>query len=82
MKTQLVYTEILDFITSTMREDPLVQIVSETGVFIVTTAENSKQYPLDFYPVDADGKEAYGLRMENGKLISTYIEVLRGNTGS
>lgn len=63
MKTQLVYAEILDFITPTMREDPLVQIVSDTGVFIVTTFENSKQYPLDFYPVSVEAMEAYNLEM-------------------
>ncbi|TSJ42266.1 hypothetical protein [Fluviicola chungangensis] len=62
MKTQLVYAEILDFITPTMREDPLVQIVSDTGVFIVTTVENSKQYPLDFYPVSTEAMEAYNLK--------------------
>ncbi|ASS49578.1 MAG: hypothetical protein A3D31_02300 [Candidatus Fluviicola riflensis] len=61
METQLVYAEILDFITPTMRDDPLVQIVSDTGVFIVTTVENSKQYPLDFYPVSVEVVEAYGI---------------------
>ncbi|WP_300667133.1 hypothetical protein [Fluviicola sp.] len=61
MEIQLVYAEVLDFITPIMREDPLVQIVSDTGVFIVTTIENSKQYPLDFYPVDSEAMEAYDL---------------------
>jgi hypothetical protein len=65
MKTQLVYAEILDFITDEMRQDPLVQIVSDTGVFIVTTIENSRQYPLDFYPVSAEAIEAYDLEMGN-----------------
>lgn len=58
MKTQLVYAEI-DFVTPTMREDALVQIISDNAVFLVTTEENSRQYPLDFYAVDAEAMEAY-----------------------
>lgn len=61
MKTQLVYAEIIDFITDEMREDPLVQIISDNAVFLVTTEENSKQYPLDFYPVSVEVMEAYDL---------------------
>jgi hypothetical protein len=44
-----------------MREYPLVQIVSDTGMFNVTTVENLKQYPLDFYPLSAEVMEAYNL---------------------
>lgn len=60
MKTQLVYAEV-DFVTPTMQEDTLVQIISDNAVFLVTTEENSRQYPLDFYPVDAEAMEAYSL---------------------
>lgn len=60
MKTQLVYAEI-DFVTPAMREDSLVQIISDNGVFLVTTEENSRQYSLDFYPVNVEAMEAYGI---------------------
>ena len=70
METQLVYAEVMNGISFSMLEDKLVQIISDTGVFMVTTLENSKKYALEFYPVDVAGKEAYGLRIENGKLIS------------
>jgi hypothetical protein len=70
METLLVYAEVIDFITDEMREDPLVQLISDGAIFFVTTVENSKRYDLDFYPVHKDGMEAYGLRIENGKLIS------------
>lgn len=64
MKTQLVYAEI-NFLTPAMREDPLVQIVSDNAVFLITTEENSRQYPLDFYPVSAEAVEAYNLETGN-----------------
>ncbi|MNK09779.1 hypothetical protein D3C87_277550 [compost metagenome] len=70
METQLVYAEVMNGISFSMLEDKLVQIISDGAVFIVTTIENSRLYPLDFYPVDSEGREAYGLRIENGKLIS------------
>ena len=64
MKTQLVYAEI-DFVTPTMREDILVQIISDMGVFIVTTEENRRQYPLDFYPLGVEAMEVYNLESED-----------------
>lgn len=65
MKTQLVYAEVMDGITIEMMADPLVRIISDTGVFIVTTIENSKRYQMDFYPLSAEVMEAYGLRINN-----------------
>ena len=62
MKTQLVYAEI-NFVTPTMREDALVQIISDNAVFLVTTEANSRQYPLDFHPVNAEAMDAYGLEI-------------------
>lgn len=49
-------------ITFSMMEDPLVLIISDTGVFIVTTLENLKQYTLDFFPVCKEAIKAYGLK--------------------
>jgi len=65
---QLVYAEIMNDITDAMREDPLLVIISDTGVFMVTTEENSKNYDEDFYPVGAEGRDAYGFYMESGVL--------------
>lgn len=64
----LVYAEVS--VTFQMLEDKLVVIISDTGVFMVTTEENSKNYNEEFYPVDAEGMEAYGIRFESGMLVS------------
>lgn len=70
METQLVYSEVMNGISFSMLEDKLVQIISDGAVFLVTTIENSRQYSLDFYPVDSEGMKAYSLRIEKGRLIS------------
>ena len=67
-KVQLVYAEVMNGVTLDMLGDPLVAIISDTGVFMVTTEENSKKYDEDFYPVSAEAREAYGIRMENGRV--------------
>jgi len=41
-------------ITFTMLEDPKVVIISDTGIFTITTEENSKKYDKEFYPVCAE----------------------------
>lgn len=64
----LVYAEVS--LTFQMLEDKQVVIISDTGVFMVTTEENSKNYNEEFYPVDAEGREAYGIRFENDALVS------------
>ena len=58
-KVQLVYAEVMSGITEAMRNDPLVAIISDTGVFMVTTAVNGLKYNEDFYPVCAEAIEAY-----------------------
>jgi len=38
-------------VTEQMRKDPKSVIVSDTGVFLVTTEENSQHYPFEeFHP--------------------------------
>ena len=69
-KVQLVYAEIMDGVTMSMLEDKQVAIISDTGVFMVTTEENSKNYNEEFYPVDAEAIKEYGIRFKNGRLIS------------
>ena len=48
-----------------MLEDPKVVIISDTGIFMVTTEENSKKYDQEFYPVCAEAMEADDLEMGN-----------------
>ena len=64
-KVQLVYAEIMNGVTTSMLEDKLVAIISDTGLFIVTTEENSLKYEGDFYPVCAEAVEVYNIRIEN-----------------
>lgn len=69
METQLVYAEIIDSISDEMRQDPLVQLISDGSIFFVTTIENAKHYDLEFHPVCEEAREAYCIRLENGKLL-------------
>lgn len=64
-KVQLVYAEVMNGITEAMRNDPLVAIISDTGVFIVTTLENSRMYALDFFPVCTEAIEAYRINFDS-----------------
>lgn len=68
-KVQLVYAEVMNGITLEMVGDSLVAIISDTGLFIVTTKENSMKYNEDFYPVGEEAREAYGIRFENGAMV-------------
>ena len=64
----LVYAECS--VTFEMLEDKMVLIISDTGIFMVTTEENSKKYNEEFYPVDAEGMEAYKIEFKDGILVS------------
>lgn len=66
--TNLVYAECS--VTFEMLEDKMVAIISDTGIFIVTTLENSKKYVEEFYPVNAEGMKAYNIRMDKGRLLA------------
>lgn len=37
----------------------------QRGFLVITTEENSRKYPLDFYPVDAEAMEAYDLEIRD-----------------
>lgn len=67
-KVQLVYAEVMNSITTDMLEDPLVAIISDTGLFIVTTEKNSLKYDEDFYPVCAEAMKAYRIEYCGGKI--------------
>lgn len=69
-KVQLVYAEIMNGITLDMIGDKLVAIISDTGVFMVTTQENSLKYNEDFYPVDAEAMKAYNIQF-NGRYLNS-----------
>lgn len=56
-------------VTLDMLGDPLVAIISDTGVFMVTTEENSVKYNEHFYPVSAEAKEAYNIQYVVGVII-------------
>lgn len=72
-QVQLVYAEAINGITFMMLEDPMVAIISDGAVFIVTTKENSyRYYENDFYPVDEDAQKAYNIRLEDGKVTFRY----------
>ena len=62
-QVQLVYAEVMNGITFTMLEDPKVVIISDTGIFMVTTEENSKKYDEEFHPVCAEAMDAYNLTL-------------------
>jgi len=69
-KLQLVYAEVMNGVTLDMLGDPLVAIISDTGLFMVTTEENSTKYDEDFSPVGAEAREAYGIRFDGEYLTS------------
>lgn len=71
-QVQLVYAEVMNGITFTMLEDPKVVIISDTGIFMVTTEENSKKYNEEFYPVCAEAMEAYGIEI-NDRIVTSII---------
>ncbi|MCR9171083.1 MAG: hypothetical protein NXI10_01215 [bacterium] len=73
-KVQLVYAEVMNGVTLDMLGDPLVAIISDTGVFMVTTTENSVKYDEDFYPVSAEAKEAYKIYYIDGIIKTNYLE--------
>lgn len=72
-KVQLVYAEIMNGITLDMIGDKLVAIISDTGLFMVTTKENSLKYNEDFYPVGAEARKEYKLEVD--VLLSKIIKI-------
>ncbi len=68
---QFVYAELVDGIGDAMLQDPQVTIISDGALFMVTTQENSLKYPMEFHSVDAEAREAYNIRFENGILVSS-----------
>lgn len=67
-KVQLVYAELVNGVSFTMLEDPLVHIIADNAIFLVTTSENSSKYDVEFYAVDEEAMESYHLEFENGRL--------------
>jgi hypothetical protein len=66
----LVYSELMGSVTFEMLEDKLVLLIQDNAVFMVTTKENAKNYNEEFYPVIAEGIEAYNIELRDGKLVS------------
>lgn len=62
MKERIMFAELVNGITTSMQEDPLVKIVSDTGLFLVTPKSNISNYPeLNFEPADECSLEIYGI---------------------
>lgn len=60
MENQIMYAELINVITIEMLNDPLVRIISDTGLFIVTPKSNSYKYPeLDFEEADEEALKIY-----------------------
>jgi len=56
----LVYAEV-SHITSVMRADRKVKIISDGALFIVTDRNHSTNYYFDWYPVSEEAVKAYEL---------------------
>lgn len=63
MENQLMYAELINGVTEQMKEDKQVQIVSDVGLFLVTTRSNTSNYPeLVFEEIDKEAIEAYHIK--------------------
>ncbi len=59
----LVFAELVDGATDQMTQDPKVYILSDTGLFLVTTPEYASTYPeLEFLEVDEESYDLYNLK--------------------
>lgn len=67
-KVQLVYAELTEGISISMFADPLVVIISDGALFLVTTKENSIKYQQEFTPVCAEAMEKYGIQYGEGRV--------------
>ena len=62
MENQMMYAELVDGVTIDMLNDPLVRIVSDTGLFLLTPKSNTSNYPeLDFEIADEDTLKTYNI---------------------
>lgn len=60
MENQIMFAELINGITIEMLNDPLIRIISDTGLFLVTPKTNSYKYPeLDFEDADDDALKIY-----------------------
>lgn len=60
MEDKIVFAELIDGVTIEMLNDPLVRIVSDTGVFLITRESNISNYPeLDFEEADEEALKIY-----------------------
>jgi hypothetical protein len=60
MEDKIMFAELIDGVTIEMLNDPLVRIVSDTGVFLITRESNISNYPeLDFEETDEKALKTY-----------------------
>ena len=69
----LVYAELGRSLSFDMMEDKDLLIINDNAVFIITTQEHALNYPdEEFFPVCAEAIKDYGIREENGRIVSDY----------
>ena len=63
MENQIMYAELINGVTEKMKKDPQAKIISDTGLFLVTTKSNTSNYPeLDFEKVDEEALKSYDIK--------------------
>ena len=63
-----MYAECINGVTDQMRNDKCVDIISDTGIFVIMPAAHAKNYSsLEFEPADADAINAYSDQIINNK---------------
>ena len=65
----LVFAE-LGRVTDVMRRDSKVLIISDTGLFLVTTESHSKHYFEEFHEVAKQAIEDYQIVLKDGEVSS------------
>lgn len=59
---KLVFAELVDGSTDHMKNDPKVHILSDGGLFLITTPEHAPTYSeLMFFEVDEESRRLYKL---------------------
>ena len=70
---RLVYAQFQGTLTLEMMMDKDILILSDSGVFLITTEEHAVNYPDEEFDLISDyALQEYGIRWLNGRLISDW----------
>ncbi len=70
---RLVYAQFQGTLTLEMMMDKDILILSDSGVFLITTEEHAVNYPDEEFDLISDyALHEYGIRWLNGRLISDW----------